>query len=224
MTEIEIQRALWQASAHEAAHAVAAEHFTRRAANITLQRHDGSGITWFKGACSHAVAEEPAARVIIALAGPVAEVLATPHTQHLVGTPFLRAVAACTSTSDAESVGRQIERADIGAAEAFVRGNWPAIERRAEAEIQRFLGAARASAPKPAAAAAAAPATLTRRTGATPSRQMSAIEAAVDVDDSTFMARMAHGLSRLMGARPERPGYYAIAPTGDVEFVAVHGA
>lgn len=118
---------------HEAGHAVVAEALTGAPARVEIERHTDGRAVWHRGRCTHVVGATATERQLIALAGPIAETLATEH-RSSYGDTLLRAVCQRMSVSDSTGAG-SFSRGDVDRAIRVVLQLWPSIEARGRQEI-----------------------------------------------------------------------------------------
>lgn len=127
---------LRKTAVHEAGHAVVAEAVTGVAATVVIERRARGGSVWHKGRCIYVTPPTASEEQLIALAGPVAEVLASPQRGNS-GDALASAIVACMSLSDMQGAGL-FGRADLDRALRVVWRLWPSVESRALREIAHF--------------------------------------------------------------------------------------
>lgn len=134
--EADVAADLRRSAVHEAGHAVVAEALTGAPARVEIERHTDGRAVWHRGRCTHVQGATVQEQQLIGLAGPVAEVLDSPH-RGSTGDVLARAILGRMSTTDTQAAG-VFGRADLDRALQVVWRLWPSVEARAQREIARF--------------------------------------------------------------------------------------
>lgn len=121
---------------HEAGHAVVAEHLSGAPAFVSIEQRSRDGGAWYAGRCAYAAPQSAAEQRLVSLAGACVETLDGPSRRNS-GDALLRPIEAALSYSDRAGAGA-FSRSDVDACLKLLIQLWPAIERRALAEMAAF--------------------------------------------------------------------------------------